>query len=182
MEPKGLLSCSQEPEPEQFNSYYSSLRNIHLVNYVLIFLLVSLPRAFPPLIYMDPSYFFMLHVMPITLDLIIRIILGEGCKLWISSLCSFIELPVSSSFLGPDILLSTPFSNTLNLFMVTEHCLLACFHGGINYWCLLGLCIESQKASIILSLCSSFTVRDQVSYPYKTVSKIRFFYIQISRL
>jgi hypothetical protein len=47
--------------------------------------------------------------------LIILIILEEECKLWSPSLCTFLQPPVTSSLFGPNILLSTLFSNTLSL-------------------------------------------------------------------
>ena len=47
------------------------------------------------------------------LDFITRTILGEAYRSFSSSLCSFLHSPVTSSLLGPYILLSTLFSNTL---------------------------------------------------------------------
>jgi hypothetical protein len=47
------------------------------------------------------------------LDFIILIILGTVYKLRNSSLCSFLHSPVTSSLLGPNIILSTLFSNTI---------------------------------------------------------------------
>jgi hypothetical protein len=44
--------------------------------------------------------------------ILLLIILGEQYKLWSSSLCSFLRPPVTSSRFGPNILLSTLFSNT----------------------------------------------------------------------
>jgi hypothetical protein len=76
----------------------------------------------------------------ILLDLVCLIISGDGYKLWISLLCNFLHSPVTSSLVGPNILLNTLFSNTL-------------------------------------SLCSSLNVRDQVSHPYKTTSRIMVLYI-----
>ena len=51
----------------------------------------------------------------IFLDLISRIIFSEGQTSLSSSLCSFLHFPVTSSLLGPNILLSTLFSVTLSL-------------------------------------------------------------------
>ena len=49
------------------------------------------------------------------LDLITRIIFGEGYRSFSSSLCSFLHSPVTSFLLSQNILLSTLFSNTLSL-------------------------------------------------------------------
>jgi hypothetical protein len=51
---------------------------------------------------------------PILLDLITRIIFGDQYRSLSSSLCSLLHSPVTSP-LGPNILLSTLFSNTLSL-------------------------------------------------------------------
>jgi len=51
----------------------------------------------------------------IVLDYITRTILGEEYRLFSSSLCNFLHSPVTSSLVGPNILLNTLFSNTLSL-------------------------------------------------------------------
>ena len=51
----------------------------------------------------------------ILFDLFTRKIFGEEYRSLSSSLCSFLHSPITSSFLGPNILLSTLFSNTLSL-------------------------------------------------------------------
>ena len=50
----------------------------------------------------------------ILLDFITRTILGEEYKSFSSSLCNLLHSPVTSSLLGPHILLNTMFSNTLS--------------------------------------------------------------------
>src|SRR5215470_4915959 len=51
----------------------------------------------------------------ILLDLITRIIFDDEYRSLSSSLCSLLHSPVAWSLLGPNILLSTLFSNTLSL-------------------------------------------------------------------
>jgi len=51
----------------------------------------------------------------ILLDLITRTILGEEYRSLSSSLCSTLHFPVTSSLLGPNILLGNLFSNILSL-------------------------------------------------------------------
>jgi hypothetical protein len=43
-----------------------------------------------------------------------NLLLGEEYKLWSTSLCKFLHLAVTSSLLGPNILISALFSNTFN--------------------------------------------------------------------
>ena len=59
----------------------------------------------PPIRATYPAHLIILH-------LITRQILGEQYRSPRSSLCSFLHSPVTSSLLGPNILLSTLFSNT----------------------------------------------------------------------
>ena len=55
------------------------------------------------------------HAQLILLDFITRTILGDEYRPFSLSLCNFLHSPVTSSQLGPNILLSTPFSNTRSL-------------------------------------------------------------------
>lgn len=81
---------------------------------MIVFFLVSLTKF---------CYIFLIHAMHTTCcayiilaDLIILIISGDEYKLCISSLHNFLQLPVTFSLLGPNILLITLFSNTVFLY------------------------------------------------------------------
>jgi hypothetical protein len=70
--------------------------------------MVYFPLAFPSKPCMNSSSPFALHAPPnLVLDLIILNIFDEVYKLWSSSLCSFLQPPVTSTLFGPNILFST---------------------------------------------------------------------------
>jgi hypothetical protein len=93
------------------------------MNFNIIFhLCLGLPSGFFPQVPLPKScmHFSFPHACYtpghlIFLDLITRIIFGDEDRSWNSSSCSLLHSPVTSSLLGPNIRLSTLFSNTLNL-------------------------------------------------------------------
>ena len=98
----------------------TSRRSILILSYHLCLSLRSglFPSGFPTKILYAPL---LSPVLPtclvhlILLDSITRTVLGEGYRSLSSSLCSFRHSPVTFSLLGPNILLSILFSNTLRL-------------------------------------------------------------------
>ena len=126
MEPEGSLPHSQVPatclypEPARFSPYPHIALKIHL-NIILqptrgsskwSLSLVSPPK---PCIHLYSPTLRVTCPTHLILDLITRIIFGEQYRSLSNSLCSFLHSPVTSSLLGPNILLSTLFSNTLIL-------------------------------------------------------------------
>jgi hypothetical protein len=104
---------SQDTEPDQSSPYHHilSLQDpsyYYPSTYVLVFPVASFPLNFLrvpllPIHATGPTH----HILH---GFIIPIILGEEYKPRNSSLCSFLHSPVTSSFFGKNILLSTLFS------------------------------------------------------------------------
>jgi hypothetical protein len=82
---------------------------IHPPPYVLVFLVVSFPLVSPSISYMHSSSYHSCYMLCQSHSLWLdpSKYVCEACKLWSSSLCSFLQLPVTSSHFGPNILLKT---------------------------------------------------------------------------
>ena len=103
----------------------------------------------------------------ILLDFITQKILGEGYRSLSYSLCSFRHSPVTLSLLGPNILLSILFSNTLRLSFFLNH-----LSAELNPICHLLALLAAHHILHISRI--RVNVRDQVLHQYKTTGKIMF--------
>ena len=134
MEPEGSLPHSQRPPPVPV------LGQPNPVHIPTSHLLESHPNIIHPSTPRSPQWSLSLrfpHQDPtsplsspicatcparlILLDFITRKILGEEYRSFSSSLCNLLHSHVTSSLLGPNILLNTIFSNTLSFLLLPQY-------------------------------------------------------------
>lgn len=123
MRPSLVFRCDQPSLsahlPHQFNNHFTSI-------------LPSAPTSscFPLISSLRVSQPTLCTLTPYPLAclfpalLILLIVFVEECKLWRSSFCTSLQPPITSSPFGPNILISTLYSNILNLsfsFNVRDH-------------------------------------------------------------
>ena len=118
--PKVHYGTHKRPPPVCILARTTSWRSVLILS---TYLRLGLPSGlfslrFP---HQDPTHLFSSPIRAtcpahlILLDFVTCTILGEEYKSFSSSLCNLLHSPVTSSLLGPNILLNTVFSNTLSL-------------------------------------------------------------------
>jgi hypothetical protein len=130
MEPEGSLPHSQVPAtfPYSEPARSCSCPTSHFLKIRLSIILQSTPGSFMCSLtlrfpHQNPVYASPLPLRStcpaylILFDFITRTIFGEDYRSFSSSLCSFLHSPVTSSLLGPNILLNTLFSNPQPTFL-----------------------------------------------------------------
>jgi hypothetical protein len=128
MQPEGSLPCSQNPTTDPYPEPDASSPHLHVLHSLWSSLMLSshlrlvlLCGLFPSGILTKILYEFLTCHMHATcpdrlsLDFITFTILVIVYKLWSSSLCSLLQPLTTYSLLGPNIILNTLFSHTLNL-------------------------------------------------------------------
>jgi len=125
--PKVLYRIHKRPSPvpilNQLDPVHTTTSHFLQVHLNKIHLRLFLPSGLFPSSFLTKTLyttlFYPIRVTcpahPILLDFITRTILGEEYRSLSSSLCSFLHFLVTSSLLGPNILVSTLFSDTLSL-------------------------------------------------------------------
>jgi hypothetical protein len=123
----GHLSLSWARSVQSMNliQLLENLLQYYPLIYAWVFQMVSFSQVSPsnPVLYLSP----LRVTCPVQLSLldpITRMTFGEEYRVWCSSLCSLLHFHVTSSVLGPNILLSTLFSKILSLrtfLNVTDH-------------------------------------------------------------
>jgi len=117
----GHLSLSWSSSIQSIPPHPTSLRSISILSFHLH---LGLPVGLFPSGFPTKSLYMRASPLPIhatrpahlaVLDFIFQTVLGEEYRSLSFSLCSFLHYPVTTSVLGPNILLHTLFSNTLSL-------------------------------------------------------------------
>ena len=114
------LSLSWASPIQSIHPHPTSWRSILILSTQLCLGLPSglFPSVFPTKFLYNPLSSPIRATCPahlILLDFITRTILGEEYKSFSSSLCNLLHFPVTSSLLGPNILLNTMLSNTFSI-------------------------------------------------------------------